>query len=150
MSQDHLELFFGSIRAKCGFNNNPSARTFQAAYKRLLVHAQFKDAASGICIPLDKTSVLNYNPSKNPIDLITQSNGNSILVNEDNTELVLPYDVELVDHDYILSSTSLSEYSKDVVFYMAGFVVRKLKKVLKCETCIEALCDDTVDNVGIL
>lgn len=52
MSQDHLELFFGAIRSKCGFN--PSARMFQVAYKRLLVHAQFKDGDNGNCVSLEK------------------------------------------------------------------------------------------------
>ena len=36
-SQDHIELFFSAVRAKGGFNNNPTALPFQeAAYKRLL------------------------------------------------------------------------------------------------------------------
>lgn len=37
LSQDHLELFFGAIRSKSGYNNNPTARQFEAAYKRLIV-----------------------------------------------------------------------------------------------------------------
>ena len=36
-SQDHLELFFGAIRSSGGFNNNPTAQQFTAAYKRLKV-----------------------------------------------------------------------------------------------------------------
>lgn len=35
MSQDHLELFFSLIRQNCGWNNNPTARQFRAAYKKL-------------------------------------------------------------------------------------------------------------------
>ena len=31
LSQDHLELFFGSARAKGGFNNNPTAVQFRSA-----------------------------------------------------------------------------------------------------------------------
>ena len=33
-SQDHLELFFCALRACGGFNNNPTAQQFRAAYKR--------------------------------------------------------------------------------------------------------------------
>ena len=33
-SQDHLELFFCALRAYGGFNNNPTAQQFRAAYKR--------------------------------------------------------------------------------------------------------------------
>nr|CAI5818662.1 unnamed protein product [Callosobruchus analis] len=36
LSQDHLERFFGAIRGKGGFDNNPSARHFESAYKRYL------------------------------------------------------------------------------------------------------------------
>uniref|UniRef100_A0A8C6V1W2 THAP-type domain-containing protein n=1 Tax=Neogobius melanostomus TaxID=47308 RepID=A0A8C6V1W2_9GOBI len=35
LSQDHLELFFSSVRARGGFNNNPTTRQFTAAYKRI-------------------------------------------------------------------------------------------------------------------
>ncbi|XP_056107740.1 THAP domain-containing protein 6-like [Rhinichthys klamathensis goyatoka] len=36
-SQDHLELLFNSIRASGDWNNNPSARQFQAISRRLMV-----------------------------------------------------------------------------------------------------------------
>ena len=36
MSQDHIESFFSKIRSMGGFNNNPSAGQFLAAYKRVL------------------------------------------------------------------------------------------------------------------
>ena len=36
-SQDHLELLFGAIRSSGGFNNNPTAQQFTAAYKRLIL-----------------------------------------------------------------------------------------------------------------
>lgn len=52
LNQDHLELFFGAIRSFGGFNNNPSARIFQVAYKKLLVHAQLKNGSTGNCVPL--------------------------------------------------------------------------------------------------
>ena len=42
LSQDHLELFFGAVRSKGGYNNNPTARQFEAAYKRLLVHSEIR------------------------------------------------------------------------------------------------------------
>ncbi len=37
LSQDHLELFFGAVRAAGGSNNNPTTQQFTAAYKRLLL-----------------------------------------------------------------------------------------------------------------
>ena len=34
-SQDHLELFFGAVRAAGGCNNNPTAYNFLSIYKTL-------------------------------------------------------------------------------------------------------------------
>ena len=39
LSQDQFELFFGAIRSAGGFNNNPTAQQFTAAYKRLLLRS---------------------------------------------------------------------------------------------------------------
>lgn len=33
-NQDHLELFFGSVRSHGGSNNNPTTRQFTSAYKK--------------------------------------------------------------------------------------------------------------------
>lgn len=141
MSQDHLELFFGAIRSKCGFNNNPSCRMFQAAYKKLLVHAQFKDGSNGNCVPLENISVLNYSASK-CVDAINKSSGKvRILIDEIVDPINTGLNVVDEDHDY-LPTSRLTEYSIDVVHYIAGFVVRKLKRVLKCEVCAESLSDD--------
>jgi len=47
ISQDHLEMFFSAIRAKGGFNNNPTTMQFEAAYKRLLIHTELKNFRRG-------------------------------------------------------------------------------------------------------
>ncbi|KAG6442831.1 hypothetical protein O3G_MSEX002540 [Manduca sexta] len=119
LCQDHLELFFGSIRAKCGFNNNPSACMFRAAYKRLLVHAQFKDSATGNGLQLEKITILNASA-------INSTTGNSRLV-ESPDDITMNLE-NLDDHDYIFPT--LTEYAHHVVEYIAGFVVRKLKKTI--------------------
>lgn len=40
ISQDHIEMLFSAIRSRGGFNNNPTAAQFEAAYKRLLVRSE--------------------------------------------------------------------------------------------------------------
>lgn len=57
-SQDHLELFFGCVRSRCGFNDNPTVTQFIAAYKRLLLHHEIQAGETGNCIALDRTSLL--------------------------------------------------------------------------------------------
>ena len=57
-SQDHLELFFAAVRARGGFNDNPTALQFKAAYKRLLMRHEVKHGG-GNCLILDDTEVLH-------------------------------------------------------------------------------------------
>lgn len=47
-----------------------------------------------------------------------------------------------MDHDYIVSNSdySFSYFSKEVIIYVAGFVVHKHTNTLKCNTCKYALC----------
>lgn len=42
-------------------------------------------------------------------------------------------------HPYVPDSITLSEFTIRVIVYIAGFVIRHLKKSLHCEPCIEAL-----------
>ena len=56
-SQDHLELFFGAIRSSGGFNNNPTAQQFTAAYKRLLLRSSI-EGHNGNCTKQDETDIL--------------------------------------------------------------------------------------------
>jgi hypothetical protein len=37
LSQDHTELFFGTIGSHGGHNDNPTCRQFTTAYKKILI-----------------------------------------------------------------------------------------------------------------
>ena len=56
-SQDHLELFNGSVRSSLGKNNNPTCRQFCWIFKRLLVKLELSDV-KGSCVAQDSTSLL--------------------------------------------------------------------------------------------
>jgi len=43
------------------------------------------------------------------------------------------------DHDYFFTNTTLSQYSEEVIIYIAGFVSRKLGNTLACEFCVGVL-----------
>lgn len=52
-------MLFSAIRAKEGFNNNPTVARFEAAYKGIIiVHAEVKSKSSANCMALDDTSIL--------------------------------------------------------------------------------------------
>ena len=58
LSQDDLEFFFGAIRSAGGFNNNPAAQQFTAAYKRLLMRSSISEG-NGNCQHQDPTELLH-------------------------------------------------------------------------------------------
>lgn len=58
LSQDHLELFFGCIRQRGGYNNNPNVVHFKSAYKKLLNHYELQNHFRGNCLPLEKINIL--------------------------------------------------------------------------------------------
>lgn len=142
VSQDHLEIFFCSIRSHGGFNNNPTVRQFRSAYRKLVIRTtDMKQFNTGNCIPLEDIDILHYSSS----DPVTVLNNNSTNINsdkiveEENSQNINSF---IMDHDYIVSNSdySFSYFSKEVITYVAGFVVHKLTNTLKCNSCKYALC----------
>lgn len=85
VSQDHLELLFCNIRSHGSANNNPTARQFKAAYKKLLVHVELKDYGNGNCTALEHLSILNCSSAIKRINLTTERcNRESELEKEEN------------------------------------------------------------------
>jgi len=127
LSQDHLETFFSCIRRMGGFNNNPTYRQFKLSYKKLVSHVNsiVPDAAN--CTLQDNTNVLKINDTSTNTEI-------------SNDELVSIVEFE---HDYMGSyGWSWSEYSHKIVTYIAGFIVKSIKKSIKCELCLDQLEND--------
>ncbi|KAL1476218.1 hypothetical protein MTO96_036677 [Rhipicephalus appendiculatus] len=133
LSQDHAENFFGSIRARGGHNNNPTAAQFMAAYKRLLVQTEVQSSSCGNCSQ-DIVSVLNATATAAMVD------ARSTLTDMRRTSVMQPD-----DHNYthrIDCPESLSPFVGSVVPYIAGFIVRKVRTATTCEQCIAAMYSD--------
>ena len=138
LSQDHLELFFGSIRSRLGCNNNPTAKQFASSYKRLLVHGVM-EGLQGNCFPQDDTQVIcrdiiNSSLESNQKDDIKKVRAHYDLVDHE------------WDHDYVTSLTKimdLSDFQESVTEYIAGFVIRQVSKSLDCEVCCQAVLSQT-------
>jgi len=141
LSQDHLELLFGSIKSQGG-HNNPTAKQFRSGYRKLVIHStsilQFN---TGNCIPLDDVEILHYS-SKDPIKVINESSVNinyDPLFEEENDKTV---DKFINDHNYVVTTKetfTLSHFSKEIIIYIARFVTHKLSFTLHCEACVSAL-----------
>ena len=118
MSQDHLELFFGAVRSAGGFNNNPTAQQFTAAYKRLLLRSHI-EGGNGNCEKKDPIDILSV------LDDSCNINNNTVTIT--NAALIRKYDLTerspvQLEHDYCDSPNiaTTSEYKKPAISYIAG------------------------------
>ena len=137
LSQDHLELFFGAVRSAGGFNNNPTAQQFTAAYKRLLLRSSI-GGGKGNWQKRDPTDILYL--------LSDTCNVNDEDVTIGEAALIRKYDLAVKtpmqrDHDYsdAPSIGILSEYKVAAISYIAGFVGKMALKQIMCGLCCDAL-----------
>lgn len=141
LSQDHLETFFGAIRSKGGFNNDPTVNNFIAAYKRLLCHSKIKICENGNCLELEKIAVLS---TMSTIDKInSSSNYNKIfkeLAQDGSYVNIHKQESDFEEELVILDNTaSLSQLTMMIVTYISGHVVKKLSKKINCHICVQSL-----------
>ena len=127
MSQDHLKLIFGVVRAAGGWNNNPTALQFRSAYKQLMMRHQIT-GGRGNCIPQDDTEMLS--------NFEDNSNRKSSRIEIDQVTIARKYDLALrpepvtTDHDYSDAPNvmELTEFKSAAISYIAGYVVRMVQK----------------------
>ncbi|KAM7286096.1 THAP domain-containing 9 [Ixodes scapularis] len=137
-SQDHLELFFGAIRSKGGWNNNPTALQFRAAYKRLLVRHEVQQVKGNSTVQ-DATSILHVSTKAAHRDGTNHEGTLEDYAVARRFGLVISPREEDHDYVYIPNATTLSLYVENVVEYIAGYVVRMLRKKVACPNCLAAL-----------
>lgn len=145
LSQDHLELFFGAVRSACGCNNNPTVRQFMAAYKRLLMRHEIK-GGSGNVVMQDNTTILYT--TKNSID---RRNTTTDTLNVSN---IKRYDLDMEDAEDDFDATDIpkpvdqiSPYKQAAIGYIAGYVVRMVRKHINCPTCTSALVSNATKAI---
>ena len=110
MSQDPLELFFGCVRHKLGYNNNPTVPQFQGAYKGLCAGALLKTGVGGNCLWMEN------------MDLLTSS----IVESQNSVKSSLCEDV--------LHYENLA-YKIDILTYIAGNTQCILLQKVDCDSC---------------
>jgi len=123
LSQDHLKLLFSTIRARGGFSNNPTAWQVEAAMKRILIHSEIMTSSGANCLPQDTTTILFVSSN------IKKQNE---IENEYIDMLCAQSDDDVSNYDDLLLNTLQYTITRDVVEYIAGFIVRKIKKIINC------------------
>lgn len=59
ISQDYLELLLGTIRARGGYNYNPTVRELKTSIKKNFVHTELQSPSSGNCVSLENINILH-------------------------------------------------------------------------------------------
>lgn len=125
LSQDHLELFFSAIRVK-GFNNNPTAVNFKAAYKQLLMRHHIEE--TGNCIPVDDTHIMSVGNGSGTcatVSCFREAEAFKLIDNEPAQQ----------DHDYVNVPnvfSALSDCKAAAISNISGYTVKIPKKQIHC------------------
>lgn len=120
ISQDILENFFGLLRSRFGFNNNPNALQLMQAIKGIIC-MKTEAITTGNCIEQEDLSTR-----------ICPLGNFATIISEEET----PHDLEPEEADDDEEElSSLSCFSSNVVLYISGFVGRKLSKKIQCPSC---------------
>lgn len=139
LSQDHIELFFGNVRMGGGCNNNPTSKQFQATYKKMLVHLELKSSFSGNCIPLHNISILN---TMSPVEKINLTSVHQNRIETEPSNFLEKNNQLISENINDIPILTFSEFTKQVVTYIGGFVSSHLLKHIKCGHCLKALCSN--------
>lgn len=140
-SQDFLELFFGSIRMRFGCNNNPNILEFKYAMRRLLTKNYIQAGQNGNCT--------NFNENIGSIYSLARKNKTEAVQNYDSELNKMELDDEtenkLVESGVKtlmeIGNTTNKDLIENILWYIAGFLVRKIVTKVHCDTCIDALVE---------
>ncbi|KAL4112116.1 hypothetical protein QTP88_015964 [Uroleucon formosanum] len=132
-SQDHIELFFGCIRARGGNNNNPNCVQFKKTLRQLL-YTNNIIVENGNCsyYEIPGGDILDFRSEKRNIKKSTN--------NDD--EL----DVFGDEYKNLLSNIHLKEYTGEILDYIAGYIVRNISRKIVCPFCLDILIEGQSDH----
>ena len=99
--------------------------------------------ASGNCTALEATNILHAVKDTTTINHVNADIDVSDITTIRRYDLTLRLEPQQTDHDYVDAPNFnyLSSYKEAAVGYIAGFVVRMVKRSVTCESCIDALVE---------
>ena len=121
-----MEVFFSCIRGRNGWNNNPNSEQFQQSLQKMLFNNAIKASLKANCVQYEHEAqtplfTLKWSRRASPL------NDNDFEQMADEEPVVLP------------SPSCMSAYSDNILYYMAGFVCRKLMSSITCPYCAQAI-----------
>ena len=143
LSQDHLELFFGAVRAHGGSNNNPTVRQFVACFKRMILRHDMK-SVTGNATPQDETTFLMATVTKEEQEAVEDDTKDILMARRYQPTSEPDDDSSIINEAPPLPELSI--YRESAVGYIAGYVTRMVMKTIKCPDCQLALHVKAVDG----
>ncbi|XP_063392810.1 uncharacterized protein LOC134678258 [Cydia fagiglandana] len=132
LSQDPLERFFSVMRYSCGGNDHPDPKMFAQVYRLASCFSLIRPPKG--CNVSGKDLLKNLLGAK---DMVTGSN-EAKQARLESLDHILDNGEPLIDgyedHDYNEAVTSDAVQS-----YIAGYIVRKLRKIVKCNNCLKLI-----------
>ena len=132
-SQDHFELLFSCIRSRGGWNNNPNSLQFKYAIRKMLMRNAITASQYANCV--DFTGCNNIIPIFHNRKHKKSATNNNIepatVTNKDSSDIS-----SMCER---LSEEGHSEFTSNVIFYIAGYIVSKLIKTEVCPACKKSL-----------
>lgn len=133
LCQDHIEQTFCLIRARGGFNDNPTTKQFMYAFRALLIHKELRMSTVANSLPQDSTEFA----------ILSASSTRKRQLNESDTPTDNLFEDWLYDD---VNLKGLDSIDHDIITYIAGYVERKIDKILKCNDCRSALYTNETEN----
>jgi hypothetical protein len=129
-SQDLIELLFNKIRGRLGRNNNPNVMEFKNTMKHIWHQNLLKSNNTGNCVLQMKEGCI----PGGLLPLVPKKR------NKLNQEFVYsPFELnDLLEVEY-------SQFYLNAMGYMSGHAVMAVEKLMKCDICIPALHNSSLD-----
>lgn len=125
-SQDYSELFFSKVRSRHGYNNNPNVLQFKHAMRQILVTNEIRGSTNSNCLHLDSGptgTVFQFIWKKKKQHTIFETTDSN---DESDNEIGIVYDHSGSDH---------GELKDNVLFYISGYIIKKLLQQIDCYIC---------------
>lgn len=154
--QDVIEMFFGKIRACCGYNNNPNIHQFKGAYRKLQANIKVQPSKLGNCryFDIDLPNNLNFS------DIYFVSSRRPTIAHNEYEELFSAQKdailEEVIKLDIINTGNHLLDVTADFsTAYIASQIEKKIMNCPRfyCVDCQSVLHENSKANIpdsGIL
>ncbi|KAH7986066.1 hypothetical protein HPB49_026133 [Dermacentor silvarum] len=143
-NQDPLERFFGKVRQAAAENDHPDMPTFLQLYRMLAVYSLLKPPKFGNCEAREEAPVIDFAAFRATFKK-NKSDGSNIDMLKAKLDGLI--ETEEWDCDDIVRHDSSSADVVDaILYYVTGFVSRRMTKFLPCAKCRQSLSVTTTSR----